>query len=250
MLGRLKAQLSPALVISLIALFVSLGGAGYAAVTVTGKNVKNSSLTGKDVKNSSLTGSDVKNSSVSGRDVRNGGLSGADIRGDGLSGVQILESSLGKVPAATKADSADSATSAGSADSVGGVSLKPVRYVVTTSSGPDTEIFRGGGLVLTAGCGAGILTVAATSTVADSEVAGYSVESDSVGVAPQNNAYDGDFDPGDSVNLLPSDEDEEIGHLRYSKPDGGSVSIEWQAAGGLNGGTNQVCRFTGVASIL
>lgn len=39
---------SPALAISLIALFVSLGGTGYAAIEITGKNVKHSSLTGSD----------------------------------------------------------------------------------------------------------------------------------------------------------------------------------------------------------
>jgi hypothetical protein len=43
-----------------IAVFVALGGSSYAAISVTGKNVKNSSLTGKDVKNNSLTGTDVK----------------------------------------------------------------------------------------------------------------------------------------------------------------------------------------------
>jgi hypothetical protein len=52
---------SHAVVVAYLALFVALGGSSYAAITITGKNVKNSSLTGKDVKNNSLTGSDVKN---------------------------------------------------------------------------------------------------------------------------------------------------------------------------------------------
>jgi hypothetical protein len=115
MFNRLKgARPSPALVISLVALFVSLGGVGYAAVTITGKNVKNSSLTGKDVKNSSLTGSDVKNSSLTGSDIKNNKLTGSD----------VLESSLGKVPSAT---SATSATSAGNANTVGGKSPAQLR---------------------------------------------------------------------------------------------------------------------------
>jgi hypothetical protein len=85
MFSRLKgARPSPALVISLVALFVSLGGVGYAAVTITGKNVKNSSLTGKDVKNSSLTGSDVKNSSLSGSDVKNSSLATSDVKNGSL----------------------------------------------------------------------------------------------------------------------------------------------------------------------
>jgi hypothetical protein len=106
MLARFKgARPSPALIISLVALFVSLGGVGVAAVTITGKNVKNSSLTGKDIKNSSLTGKDVKNSSLSGADIKNNSLTGSDVN----------ESKLGKVPNAVHADSADNASHASSA---------------------------------------------------------------------------------------------------------------------------------------
>ncbi len=54
----------PALVISMVALFVSLGGTGYAAVAITGKNVTDGSLSGKDIKNSSLRGADVRNGSL------------------------------------------------------------------------------------------------------------------------------------------------------------------------------------------
>jgi hypothetical protein len=61
MIDWVRRRLSFANVISLIALFVALGGSSFAALTVTGKHVKNSSLTGKDVRNDSLTGRDVKN---------------------------------------------------------------------------------------------------------------------------------------------------------------------------------------------
>jgi hypothetical protein len=40
--------------------FVALGGSSYAAILVTGKNVKNNSLTTKDVKNRSLLNKDFK----------------------------------------------------------------------------------------------------------------------------------------------------------------------------------------------
>jgi hypothetical protein len=53
---------SPALVIACIALFVALGGSAYAAVVITGKNVKNYSLTGKDVKKDGIGGVTVKES--------------------------------------------------------------------------------------------------------------------------------------------------------------------------------------------
>ena len=44
--------------VSCLALFIALGGTGYAAIVVTGKNVKDSSLTGRDIRNRSLTISD------------------------------------------------------------------------------------------------------------------------------------------------------------------------------------------------
>jgi hypothetical protein len=84
-------------VVAYLALFVALGGSSYAAITITGKNVKNSSLTGKDIKNSSLSGVDVKN----------GGLTGSDVRDDKLTGRDVLESSLGTVPSAAHAGAAD-----------------------------------------------------------------------------------------------------------------------------------------------
>ena len=53
-----NTRISPSLVIALVALFVALGGTGYAALTVTSKNVKDNSLTGKDVKDRSLKAAD------------------------------------------------------------------------------------------------------------------------------------------------------------------------------------------------
>jgi hypothetical protein len=42
------------MVIACLALSLALGGSAYAAVTVTGKNIKDGTITGKDVKNRSL----------------------------------------------------------------------------------------------------------------------------------------------------------------------------------------------------
>jgi hypothetical protein len=51
-LGRLARRHTTA--VAYLALFAALGGSAYAAVTVTGKNIKNGTITGKDVKNRSL----------------------------------------------------------------------------------------------------------------------------------------------------------------------------------------------------
>src|SRR5918997_1732205 len=45
---------SPSMVLSLIALFVALGGTSYAAVKINGKNIKQNTVTGKQVKERSL----------------------------------------------------------------------------------------------------------------------------------------------------------------------------------------------------
>jgi hypothetical protein len=76
---------SPAMVVALIALVLSLGGSAYAIV-ITGKSIRNGTVTNKDIRNRSLTGSDV--------------------RRDKLGGGSIKESSLGQVPTAGLAVSA------------------------------------------------------------------------------------------------------------------------------------------------
>jgi hypothetical protein len=77
---------SPAMVVAVVALIMSLGGSAYALV-ITGKQIRNNTVTGKDVRNRSLTGRDVRNRSLTGRDVRR----------DKLGGGSIKESSLGPV---------------------------------------------------------------------------------------------------------------------------------------------------------
>ena len=69
---------SPAMVVAVIALSLSLTGSTYAALLITGKSIKNGSVTGKDIRNHSLRGSDVRH--------------------DGIGGGSVKESTLGPVP--------------------------------------------------------------------------------------------------------------------------------------------------------
>jgi hypothetical protein len=50
----MRERLSYSNVMATLAVFVALGGTSYAAITITGKNVKNGSLTGADVKKHSV----------------------------------------------------------------------------------------------------------------------------------------------------------------------------------------------------
>ena len=62
MLHRIRQRLTYANVVATLALFVALGGSSYAAITISGKNVKNSSLTWRDLKRNTLGGSRIKES--------------------------------------------------------------------------------------------------------------------------------------------------------------------------------------------
>ena len=104
---------SASLVIACLALFVALGGVGYAAATIGSAAIVDNSIRSKDVGNNDLRGKDVRTNTLKGADVD--------------------ESSLGKVPSAanadsaataahaTNADSATNASQAANADTVGGV---------------------------------------------------------------------------------------------------------------------------------
>jgi hypothetical protein len=98
---------SAALVVACLALFVALGGVGYAAATIGSAAIVDNSIRSKDVRNENLRGKDV--------------------RADTLKGTDVDESSLGQVPSAASADSATTAANAANAaqaanaDTVGGI---------------------------------------------------------------------------------------------------------------------------------
>jgi hypothetical protein len=96
---------SPALVISLIALFVALGGTGYAALRLP----KNSVGT-KQLKKNAVTGSKIKKNAVTSSKVKDHSLTGADIN----------LGALGTVPSATNAGHATTADSAANATGLAG----------------------------------------------------------------------------------------------------------------------------------
>jgi hypothetical protein len=60
--------------VSVLALFVALGGSATAALLVTGKNVKDGSLTGADIKNNSVASADVKDGALLAKDFKRGQL--------------------------------------------------------------------------------------------------------------------------------------------------------------------------------
>lgn len=55
---------APATIIALVALFVALGGSGYAAVTISGTQIKNRSIAGKKLKKNTVTGTELNESKL------------------------------------------------------------------------------------------------------------------------------------------------------------------------------------------
>ena len=79
-----------------LALCAALGGTSYAAITVTGADVRNGSLTGKDIRDGSIRSKDVRNGSLKGGDVRNGSLTAAHVEDGSLTAADF---GAGELPA-------------------------------------------------------------------------------------------------------------------------------------------------------
>jgi hypothetical protein len=78
-----RGRPSPALVISMLALFVSIGGIGYAAATI-GTN-------------------DIENGAVTAKKLHKGAVTTKKIRKEAVTGAKVDEASLGQVPSAATA---------------------------------------------------------------------------------------------------------------------------------------------------
>jgi hypothetical protein len=94
---------SPALVISIVALFAALGGSVYAA--------KKAKINGKAIRAKSIPGNRLQPRSIAANRLKPGVLSNGSSTAP-LTGAEINELTLGQVPSAAHADSADTAQSA------------------------------------------------------------------------------------------------------------------------------------------
>jgi hypothetical protein len=61
---------SPAMLMSLVALFVALGGSAGAVVVITSANIKNGTIRGNDIHNRTITGKKLRNHTVAARQTK------------------------------------------------------------------------------------------------------------------------------------------------------------------------------------
>jgi hypothetical protein len=96
MARRLKP--SPAMVVALIALFVSIGGVGYAASKIGTDDIKNGAVTTKKLHKAAVKTKKIHNNAVKTNKIADDAVTGAKVLDDSLTGNDIDESTLGTVP--------------------------------------------------------------------------------------------------------------------------------------------------------
>jgi hypothetical protein len=74
---------SPAMIVALVALVMSLGGSAYALM-ITGRSIKNNSVTGKDLRHNTVIGKDIRKRSLRGHDLRANSVGGGAIKESAL----------------------------------------------------------------------------------------------------------------------------------------------------------------------
>lgn len=97
-------------VVASLALFIALGGAGYAATKLPKNSVGSAQL-----KAGAVANADLAANAVTGVKVKAGSLDGTDLRSGSIGAAQINVAGLPAVPAAATATTADSAKTAASA---------------------------------------------------------------------------------------------------------------------------------------
>lgn len=93
--GKIRPP-SPAMVVSMAALFVALGGVGYAAVTLPRGSVGAAQL-----RTGAVTETKIAAGAVRSFKIRTNAISSTKVAHNSLTGADILESSLGAVPKVT-----------------------------------------------------------------------------------------------------------------------------------------------------
>jgi hypothetical protein len=142
----LRRRPSPALVISMVALFVSLSGVSYGVATgfIDSREIKNNEVRSIDIRNNQVRTRDLRNNEVRGIDIRNSTVQGRDIALNTVTGEDVKEDTLQKVPSALLADSATTAD---------GVKTLQIIPVTTLAEGaPDVALATHGPLTLLGRC--------------------------------------------------------------------------------------------------
>jgi hypothetical protein len=212
--------------IALIALFVALGGVGYAAATISSGDIVNNSIRSRDIRNNSLLSRDIHNRSVRNRDIARNTIEGS----------RINESKLGTVPSAATTD---------------GHNFARINYRAGVGT-PTGTILNFGGLLVNATCAGGPnLNVTATPTSNNGMIHVGTIVRPISSSNPRPAYYDddNDFDVGQSINVLAGRDTRITGTLTYTNVFGSVVTLTYMAEEASNAlGGSADCFFIGEAT--
>jgi hypothetical protein len=79
MTSLIRGRLTYANVTATLALFIALGGSSYAAIAITGRDIRDHSLTGRNLARGSIGSAEIRNGSVRGIDIRDGTITSSDL---------------------------------------------------------------------------------------------------------------------------------------------------------------------------
>jgi hypothetical protein len=186
------SRVSPSMAISLLALFVALGGSGYAAVRVNGRTIVDRSISGSKLKHNTLTGRQIDESrlgqvpSAADSDFLDGRPAGAYVLADGgtaanaknaqtldglaasaflpAGGTAANASALGGQPASAFLGAGATAVNADRLDGLDSTAFASAGKVlgagpVTLASGGSATLFSSGPFAVVARCTGGTTTV-------------------------------------------------------------------------------------------
>jgi hypothetical protein len=228
---------SPAMVVACVALAVALGGTSYAAITlprnsVGTKQLRSNAVSTNKLQKNAIVASKLSSRSVGPQKLQNNAVTARTVKDDQLTGAKIVESTLAKVPSATKADNADLA---------GGNSVK--RFVATVApGGAQATVLDLNGLTITLGCPGGSVSLNANNTSGEAAQVEYRGFGESAGAFGDGF---GSFAPATNANLN-NNENRGTGSAQFLRANGTGVSVSYGWREDALGSTT-ACRVYGEA---
>ena len=127
----IRSHLSFANLVSLMALFVALGGTTYAAVTlpknsVGARQIKKNGVGASEIKRNAVRSSEVRANAIGGSEIRSNAVAGGDIADNGVGGADIADNAVGGSEIGDgQVGSSEVTNNALTADDILGTSLDP-----------------------------------------------------------------------------------------------------------------------------
>ena len=226
---QIRKRITYANVMSSIAVFLVLGGAGaYAAKKIGSNEIKGNSITTGKIKKEAVSASKIKKNAVTTAKIANGAVTGA----------KLNLGTVGTVPNATHATTADTAKNA---EAINGNKVVSFSLFAPENAGL-TRVLDLDGLEILASCSGGTVEAIARTSVTNGEISAFTY--DASGETHESN-YSDDFNPGENFEIPLNSHSDEVGQGRYSGGNLKFVDFTYNEEDSVGGNE---CAFHGFAN--